>query len=120
MAGEEGDALYSLPPWSTKAHTIAAPGNCILTTSRTGGYGYDASPGTSAAAPHVTGVVALCLWDLNTSGICSGKSVANIVSTIRADAQTYSTNNADYRYTGDQFTPVGARYYGYLVEADTY
>jgi subtilisin len=94
-------------------HSIAAPGNCLLSTTREGGYRSDFT-GTSGAAPTVTGVIALC----RAAGQCSG-GPSSIIATIRSDAQSYSSSNPGFRYTGDPFSPVSG-YYGYLVQADLY
>ena len=49
-----------------KDHILAAPGSCITSTPNTGGT--VVMSGSSMAAPHVAGTVALCL----DTGTCSG------------------------------------------------
>ena len=44
---------------SDEGHTIAAPGVCIISTWKNGGY--NTISGTSMATPHVTGTAALCI-----------------------------------------------------------
>jgi subtilisin len=100
-----------------RAHTIAAPGVCIPTTAipELGGYVFLYN-GTSFAAPHVAGVVALCI----SSGACKGLTVPQIEAKIVSDAAAYSAKHADYGFTGDPQHPAGPGYYGPLVRAAAY
>jgi subtilisin len=96
------------------AHTVAAPGTCILSTYLKKNAAYGA--GTSAAAPHVAGVVALCI----AGGACAGKTPAEIVERLVADAADYNSANPGYGFRGDPVTPAAGRHYGYLVRAASY
>jgi subtilisin len=90
---------------SDQSHTIAAPGVCILSTWKGGGY--NTISGTSMASPHVTGTAALCI----SSGACSG-TPAQIMQKLRSDA---AAQPSSYGFTG-----VSGRYYGYLAYAGGY
>jgi subtilisin family serine protease len=90
---------------SDQSHTIAAPGVCILSTWKGGGY--NTISGTSMASPHVTGTAALCI----STGACSG-TPAQIMQKLRGDA---AANRSGYGFTG-----VSGRYYGDLVYAGGY
>ena len=90
---------------SDQSHTIAAPGVCILSTWKGGGY--NTISGTSMASPHVAGTAALCI----SSGACSG-TPAQIIQKLRSDA---AAQPSSYGFTG-----VSGRYYGYLAYAGGY
>jgi subtilisin len=99
-----------------KTHLLAAPGSCITSTSNLGGT--VVMSGSSMAAPHVTGTVALCL----DRGACSG-TPADIMQRVRADA---AARPSTYGFDGDPFRPIVAQgsgitqHYGYLAYAGGY
>jgi subtilisin family serine protease len=74
--------------------------------------------GTSQAAPHVAGTVALCLGNGGTPGLCAGLSVAQVIAKVRADAAASATTLNGF--AGDPLRPVTGRYYGYLATAAGY
>jgi subtilisin len=91
-------------------HTIAAPGVCILSTWKGGGY--NTISGTSMASPHAAGTAALCI----ANGNCTGGPSA-VIDKLRFDA---SVQGAAYGFSGDPGSPLGDRYYGYLLRAGGY
>ncbi len=91
-------------------------GVCIKTTQRDGSISSYFWFGTSYAAPHAAGAVAVC----RASGACSGLSVAQIVSKIINDAEHYSVDNVSHRYLGDPTDPVPGKHFGYLVTPACY
>jgi subtilisin family serine protease len=99
-----------------KNHILAAPGSCISSTSNTGGT--RVMSGSSMAAPHVAGTVALCI----DSGACSG-TPADVMQRVRSDAAARPTT---YGFDGDPYRPIVAQgsgitqNYGYLVYAGGY
>lgn len=93
------------------AHTIAAPGKCLNSTWKGGGYRL--SSGTSMAAPHASGAVALCI----ATGACDRLSPAGIIAKLRNDA---AAQPISYGFAGDPRTPIGSRYFGHLVSVAGY
>jgi subtilisin family serine protease len=94
-----------------QAHTIAAPGVCILSTWKGGGY--NTISGTSMATPHETGVAALCV----ATGACNGLTPAQIIQKLRSDA---AARPSSFGFSGDPFAPIAGRFYGYLTSAGVY
>jgi subtilisin len=100
------------------AHTIAAPGVCILSTWKGGGT--KTISGTSMASPHVAGTAALCI----AGGACGGLSPRQIIAKLRNDA---ASRSATYGFVGDPYRPLTGGpggsttlYYGYLTFAGGY
>jgi subtilisin family serine protease len=105
-----------------QAHTIAAPGVCILSTvppdssSFPPGTFYDYESGTSMSSPHIAGTVALCI----ASGPCAGLTPPQIIQKIVGDAAAYNTKTVGYGFQGDPLRPVSGKYYGHLIRAGLY
>jgi len=116
-AGEADDTFASFSNFATQpaeaAHTLAAPGVCIESTARPGDP--PVGTGTSFAAPHVAGVVALCMGEPGRPGPCSDMTSAQVIEQVRADAAAQAS--AANGFAGDLFTPVDGRFYGHLASA---
>jgi subtilisin len=103
-----------------RAHTIAAPGVCIVSTLQGGTYGGYLS-GTSMAAPHVSGTATLCI----ASGVCDGEP-AEMIDKLVDDAEAYNVLHPSYGFLGDPAHPLDpshfyfGNYVGYLIRAATY
>jgi subtilisin len=96
------------------AHVVAAPGVCVRSTNRGGGE--TTQSGTSAAAPHVAGVVALCIGEAGVPGPCAEMTPAEVVEQVRADAAANATPQNGF--VGDPFHPHPlGHYFGHLVSA---
>jgi subtilisin len=120
ISGQKDDtyATYSNYAVSSvdQAHTIAAPGTCVV-SDKLGG-GTSTYYGTSQAAPDVAGSVALCLNDGGVQGACSGLTLTQIVAKIRTDAAAAATTTNGF--AGDPLHLASGKYFGYLVSAGGY
>ncbi len=101
---------FATPGSPDEGHTIAAPGVCIYSTWKGGGY--NTISGTSMASPHVAGTAALCIETQH----CGG-TPANVITTLRSDA---AAQDPLYGFIGDPNHVILGRAYGYLLRAGAY
>ena len=94
------------------SHTLAAPGVCIRSTTPGGTYG--TWSGTSMAAPHVAGVVALCVAEEGRVGSCNGMTPRQTIDFLVAEAEGASLSETRGFY-GDPNLPIAPERYGYMV-----
>jgi subtilisin family serine protease len=113
----QNDTIAEHSNYGAVSVDLFAPGEGIYMAKRTGGYTTDV--GTSFAAPHVTGVAALLLFECNTITVARMKSVilnrtdklsaftSNCVSGGRLNAYKALTNAHLYSYTRTATTHTG-------------
>jgi subtilisin family serine protease len=118
--GEKDDYAATFSNYATLAsdqnHTIAAPGVCIYSTWKNGGY--NTISGTSMASPHIAGTAALYKANNPTA------TPAQVMTKLRSDAATKTGSDRSvsgyYGFTDDPNTPNSSRYYGYMEYAGGY
>jgi subtilisin family serine protease len=120
VKGEADDRYASYSNYAVSAaavaHTIAAPGTCVV-SDKAGG-GTSTYNGTSQAAPHVAGAVALCEGSDGVAGPCAGLAPAAVIQQLRSDSATAATFANGF--AGDPLRPLTGRQYGSLVAAGLY
>lgn len=93
-----------------KAHTVAGPGVCMLSTAPANSY--TVTNGTSFASPAVAGSVALCI----SHKACRG-SGDDVMEDFLQLSKEYNKRNHDFGFDGDPLHNVGTTaYYGYLTQ----
>ena len=122
LYGEADDAPATFSNYATQPrdflHTVAAPGDCVITTSirpkaAGGPPNGDVWDGTSFASPHIAGEVAVCIAD----GRCSSSKPLTNLARIQGDSAIYNLTHRGYGFQGDPLRPQPGHYYGFLVRA---
>jgi subtilisin len=101
---------FTAPGSADEGHTIAAPGVCIYSTWKGGGF--NTISGTSMASPHAAGTAALCIG----TGQCTG-TPSQVIGKLRSDA---SVQPSSFGFAGDPNQPIAGRFYGHLITAGIY
>jgi subtilisin family serine protease len=119
-SGEADDRYASYSNYavdaSAIAHTLAAPGTCIV-SDKIGG-GTSTYYGTSQAAPHIAGTVALCIGDGGEAGPCAGLAPSAVIARVRSNAAAAASLTSGF--AGDPLRPASGRYFGFLATAAGY
>jgi subtilisin len=119
-SGEADDKYASYSNYAVGAgaiaHTLAAPGTCVVSDKMGGGT--STYYGTSQAAPHVAAAVALCIGDGDVAGPCADLPPASVIARVRSDAAAAATLPTGF--AGDPLRPLSGKYFGYLATAAGY
>src|SRR4051794_31390864 len=119
-SGEADDKYASYSNYAADAkayaHTLAAPGTCVV-SDKLGG-GTSTYYGTSQAAPHVAGTAALCIGNGGEAGPCAGLEPSAVIAKLRADAAAAATLTTGF--AGDPLRPLSGKYFGFLATASGY